>query len=130
MGPQNNGGGTNADLVNYLQANTQPGSYLLAVGQANEAAGYILETGRPVLTLGGFLGQYDEVSVDQFAGLVQTGQLRFVMGSDLGRHQTISTWVQQNCHLVDSAQWAGTTVTNQTNGGQDSSRSTLYDCGK
>ena len=123
----------NQNLLKYLLANTQPGTYLVAVGGANEASSYILQTGRPVLTFGGFLGQYDEVSVAQLAALVKTGRLRFVAGGDLTRHQAIAQWVQTNCKLVDASIVSGATsvdvsLTQAPNG--QAMNSNLYDCGK
>ncbi len=128
-GPANGGGmsgGTDDSLLKYLLANTQPGTYLVATGQANDAATYILATGRPVLTFGGFLGQYNEVSVDQLAALVKSGRLRFVLNQGLQGHQEIAQWVQKNCTRVD--------ISNST-GSNDSSllgsrlNQSLYDCG-
>jgi 4-amino-4-deoxy-L-arabinose transferase-like glycosyltransferase len=81
VGPIENG------LLNYLNANTRPGTYLLATDRASDAATYILATGRPVLAFGGFLGQYNEVSVDQLAALVKSGHLRFVLSQGLQGHQ-------------------------------------------
>jgi 4-amino-4-deoxy-L-arabinose transferase-like glycosyltransferase len=88
-------------LLNFLIANTRPGSYLLATDRASDAATYILATGRPVLTFGGFLGQYNEVTVDQLAALVKSGQLRFVLSQGLQGHQEIAQWVQKNCTQVN-----------------------------
>lgn len=109
------------NLLKYLLANTRPGTYLVATGQANSAASFILETGRPVLTFGGFLGQYDEVSVEQLSTLVKNGQLRFVLGDGLDRHQSIAKWVRQNCTIVNRASPAGA--------GSPASNTTLFDCG-
>jgi 4-amino-4-deoxy-L-arabinose transferase-like glycosyltransferase len=73
--------GDNKSLLDYLVANTEPDTYLLATDRAQEAAAYILETGRPVLTFGGFLGEYQEVSVEQLSALIGSGQLRFILSS-------------------------------------------------
>jgi 4-amino-4-deoxy-L-arabinose transferase-like glycosyltransferase len=121
-------GNGNQSLLNYLLANTQPGTYLLATGRASDAATYILATGRPVLTFGGFLGQYDEVSVDQLASLVNSGQLRFVLGGELDQHQAIAQWVKQNCNVVDVSSFANTggAVSGAPGGPQQTA--VLYDC--
>ncbi|MGB8212346.1 MAG: glycosyltransferase family 39 protein [Anaerolineales bacterium] len=97
--PQQNGIGVDVDqsLLAYLFANTQPGTYLLATDRASDAAPYILASGRPVLTFGGFLGQYNEVSVDQLAALVKSGKLRFVLSQGLDGYQGIAQWVRKNC---------------------------------
>ena len=113
-----------APLVALL-ANTAPGTYLLATGRANDAASYILDTGRPVLTFGGFLGEYQEVSVGQLSALVESGQLRFVLSQGAQHYPEIFQWVQQNCKTVDTSNLSGTRLP----GGQVAN-SNLYDCGK
>jgi len=120
--------GPSQNLLDYLLANTEPGTYLLATDRANDAAPYILATGRPVLTFGGFLGQYNEVSVDQLATLVQAGQLRFVLGQGLQQYSEIAQWIEQSCTPVDVA---GLSPTGSLPGGPANSgqNSTLYDCG-
>ena len=119
---QNGGNGSGMALLAYLVAHTSPDTYLLATERASDSAPYILATGRPVLTFGGFLGEYDEVSVTQLATLVKNGLLRFVLfGQETQGHQEISTWVQQNCTLVDAADLSGA-------GGSGAS-TRMYDCG-
>ena len=129
---QGNTAGDNRDqsLLNYLLANTRPGTYLLATDQANDAAAYILSTGRPVLAIGGFLGQYQEVSVEQFAALVNAGRLRFVLRQSLRQYQDISQWVQQNCKTVDTSSLSGANTPAFGGPGNGQQGTTLYDCGK
>jgi 4-amino-4-deoxy-L-arabinose transferase-like glycosyltransferase len=130
--PQGNNVATDGGqpLLNYLLANTQPGTYLVATGRASDAATYILATGRPVLTFGGFLGQYQEVSVDQLSTLVQGGRLRFVLGQDAQQYQEIFQWVQKNCSVVNDSSLSGATSSAFGNPGRQQQASTLYDCGK
>jgi 4-amino-4-deoxy-L-arabinose transferase-like glycosyltransferase len=127
--PGGPGNGVDQNLLNYLLANTQPGTYLMATGDANSAAPYILATGRPVLTLGGFLDQYDEVSVEKLASLIRDKELRFVLGESLDRHQEIGQYVRQNCKAVDSAAYSGASVTVGGNPRGPSSNTNLCDCG-
>jgi 4-amino-4-deoxy-L-arabinose transferase-like glycosyltransferase len=120
---QNGGYGNGVPLLAYLVAYTSPDTYLLATERASDSAPYILATGRPVLTFGGFLAEYDEVSVTQLAMLVKNGLLRFVLfGQENQRHQEISAWVQQNCTLVDAADLSGS--------GGSGAGTRLYDCGE
>ena len=115
-------GGSDQGLLTYLLANTPPGTYLLATDRASDAATYILATGRPVLTFGGFLGQYNEVSVDQLAALVKGGKLRFVLSQSLQGHQEIAQWVRKNCTQVNiSASHSSLPDSRQSQ--------SLYDCG-
>jgi 4-amino-4-deoxy-L-arabinose transferase-like glycosyltransferase len=120
-----NGNARNKSLLDYLLANTAPGTYLLATDRANDAAPYILETGRPVLSFGGFLGEYQEVTVKQLSGLVESGQLRFILSQGAQQYPEIFQWVQQNCKAVDAFNLSGTGIP----GGQ-TANSNLYDCGK
>ena len=119
--------GLNQTLLDYLLANTEPGTYLLATDRANDAAPFILATGRPVLTFGGFLGQYEEVSVEEFTQLVTSGQLRFVLSSGLSQHQEIAAWVKQNC---TTTRVPGRLQLRTGAPGQQGGGGILYDCGK
>jgi len=104
----------NTSLLDYLLTNTAPGTYLLATDRANDAASYILDTGRPVLTFGGFLGEYQEVTMEQLSALVESGHLRFILSSALAQYQDLSQWAGQHCTKVNVPGLATTT---------------LYDCG-
>jgi 4-amino-4-deoxy-L-arabinose transferase-like glycosyltransferase len=119
-----NGNARNQSLLDYLLANTAPGTYLLATDRANDAASYILDTGRPVLTFGGFLGEYQEVSVEHLSALAKSGQLRFILSQGAKQYPEIFQWVQQNCKAVDTSNLSG----NGIPGGQ-AANSNLYDCG-
>ncbi len=107
--------------VNELLANTSPGGYLFAAARAQEAAPYILSTGRPVLSFGGFSGGDNIVSPERLARLVADGQLRYVwVDSQLGQTKPqLGSWVTRSCRPVQRSA-AGTNANNQP--GQ------LYDC--
>ena len=95
--------------LEYLLANTEPGSYLVATLTAHDAALYILASGRPVLPLGGFTGDDDVVDVDELAQMAQEGRLRFILDRELAwRKPEIAAWLDAHCQR-------------QAN--------TLYDCG-
>jgi len=96
-------------IAEYLLANTEPGSYLVATLAGHEAALYILATGRPVLPLGGFTGGDEVVGVDELARMVQEGKLRFILDSrELAwRKPRIAAWLDSHCRR----------------------RANLYDCG-
>jgi 4-amino-4-deoxy-L-arabinose transferase-like glycosyltransferase len=130
-GSQPGGGGAaqNQYLVEYLIANTKPGSYLLATDRAQDSAAYILDTGRPVLTFGGFLGDYEEVTVEQMAALVESGRLRFILSSAAQQYQDISQWVNQHCTSINVK--GSTTTPGPAIGipGFFQQTTSLYDCG-
>lgn len=105
-GQPRNDQGTNAALINYLQANTQDVEYLVAVPSSHQGSGMVLETGRPVLFMGGFGGQDNVVNADDLAQMVADHRLRYVLygnaqGGPNGSKQEIAAWLQVSCTVVD-----------------------------
>ncbi len=88
-------------LLNYLLENTDPDGYLLATVTANQAAPFILATGRPVLTFGGFGGMDQIVDAAGLAEMVAAGELRFVLNAGLEQRPEILNWLKQNCVPAD-----------------------------
>jgi 4-amino-4-deoxy-L-arabinose transferase-like glycosyltransferase len=91
-----------AVVLDYLLARAQPGSYLAATLNATEAAPYILASGRPLLTFGGFRGRDSVVSLDRLAQMAADGSLRFVLpGRELAQFKPeIAAWLRQRCQVV------------------------------
>jgi len=104
-------------VLDYLLKHTEPDSYLVATLSATDAAPYILETQRPVLTFGGFNGGDDVVDVGELAQMVKEGELRFVLaGQELAhRKPEISGWLNDYCRVVSVP-------------GRSRSLDVLYDC--
>ncbi|MBI4732983.1 MAG: glycosyltransferase family 39 protein [Chloroflexi bacterium] len=98
---QKNGGQINEKLLTYLLENANPDGYLLATVTANQAAPFILATGRPVLTFGGFGGMDQVVDADGLAEMVAAGELRFVLNQGLEQRPEILAWLKQNCVPAD-----------------------------
>ena len=113
--------GEQAQLLEYLLAHTEPDSYLLAALSSHETSPFILATGRPALTFGGFSGGDDVVTVDRLAGMVEEGELRYVLGGrELNqRKPEIGHWVEANCTAVNAVAGSGSGPGQAT---------TLYDC--
>ncbi len=111
-------------LVDYLLAHTEPDSYLLATLSAMNAAPLILDTGRPVLTFGGFKGSDPVVDVAELAQRVADGELRFVLDQGLARQKPeIAAWLSDHCAPI---QGPDTQTTNRRPAAQ---AARLYDCG-
>ena len=110
-----------SNLISFLQTNNDGYFYLVAVSSANEASSIALETGQPVLAMGGFSGSDPAMTAKKLQELISSKQLRFVVGrgGGFGRGNsstTVNSWVQSNCTLVAPALYG------QQNGSQ------LYDC--
>lgn len=92
----------NAELLAYLEANTQGMKYLLAVPSSQQGAQYVIETGRPVLYMGGFGGQDEVVTADDLKEMVANGELRYILyGGDRGNKQDIANWLSTSCAIVN-----------------------------
>lgn len=109
-------------LLEYLLENYRGEKYLLATLNANQAAPFILATGLPVFTFGGFGGMDVIVDADGLAGMAAAGELRFVLSQGLEQRQDVFLWLQQNCRVAADA--PGLAVLNQPSAG------VLFDCGE
>lgn len=131
--PQNQSNGNrggdrivNAELLDYLQANTQDVEYLLAVPSSQQGAQYVLETGRPVLYMGGFGGQDEVVTVDDLKEMVANGELRYILyGGDRGNKQDIIDWLSTSCAVVND--YRSVNAVQGQQGPRDQTM-TLYSC--
>jgi hypothetical protein len=73
-GPANRGGlQVSQALLDYLEEHTKDITYLMTVPSSMQAGDYVLATGRPVLYLGGFMGQNKVVSSDDLKRMVADG---------------------------------------------------------
>lgn len=129
-------GDVSASLLAYLEARypKSPGSYLLATSNAMTAAPVIIQTGLPVMAMGGFLGSDPALSVSKLQQLTAAGKLRYILLGGFGRAQTAAAqWITQHCAVVPASAWGGSTTAARTDrdranpfmyqGGQH-----LYDC--
>jgi 4-amino-4-deoxy-L-arabinose transferase-like glycosyltransferase len=88
-------------VLDYLLANTGADDYLVAGESSHDVSGYILATGRPALTFGGFNGGDEVIDAEGLAGMVAGGELRYVLGGDLVRKKPeIGRWLEANCTVV------------------------------
>lgn len=112
------GTGVSSALIDYLVANRGEATWLVAVSGANEAGSIQLESGVPVMAMGGFMGSDPAPTLDQLKAYVASGELRFVLGGGQGGgmgggDSSRSAWLVEACTVVD----LGSTAS-----------STLYDC--
>ncbi|GEB44769.1 glycosyl transferase [Microbacterium testaceum] len=119
------GGEDNAALLSWLQARSAGSTYLAATFGAQSAAQLIIASnGGSFLPIGGFNGTDDVPTLQAFTAMVDSGQVRYVIGGDQRGGGTsmaaaatttassqIRTWVTQHCATDASAP------------------ATVYDCG-
>ncbi len=72
-------------LVQYLTAHQGNARFLFATLNATSAAPYVLETGKPIMAIGGFMGGDQILTLPDLQHLVSTGQVRYFLLSAGGR---------------------------------------------
>ena len=82
-------------LSEYLVRHQGDAKYLMAVPDAALAEDMIIETGKPVMAIGGFSGSNPILTLDEFKSLVESGEIKYLLngpGIKLGANSTIVKW--------------------------------------
>ena len=89
-------------LYDYLLANYNGERWAIAVSSSSEAEPIILETGLPVMAIGGFSGNDSILTLDKLKEYVASGELRYYMASSRSSGSSeITTWVQENGTVIN-----------------------------
>lgn len=130
-------------LIKFLESNRKNEKYLVMVPSASSyGSNLILESGEPVMALGGFSGSDPILTLDKFKKLVSDGELRYALIStgnsrsfgNFGRNSSnsgIMNWIKQNGKAVPTSEWKNSNALSiqdksQRFGGQNNSMQ-LYD---
>lgn len=127
----------NPALIEYLLANYNGETFLVAGSRANDVAPIILSTGKAAMATGGFSGADPILSADEFAQYVAEGKVRFVLGGGNGGPgnrpngggDDVMTWVQNSCSPVTGLNLNNGNAQMQPGPG-NTGRTVLYDCKK
>lgn len=90
-------------LANYLRIHKDKAQFLLATMNTEVAAPFILDTGLPVMALGGYAGDKSFLTREQLIQRIDHGQVRFFLlpqSSDQA-----ASWVISHCKTVPTHQW-------------------------
>lgn len=95
------GGGTQvtSGMITYLKKNQDGAAWLVAVATDQTASSIILESGEPVISMGGWSGTDDAMTLVKLKSLVKSGKLHYIVISSDGGQSTnteITTWVKKN----------------------------------
>ena len=124
-------------LAAYLLAHTTNETWILAVPSAQAGADLIIETGRPVMSLGGFSGTDRVLSLAALQDYIREGRVRFFEtggggggGGMGGGNSEIFSWVSAHCTAVNLTEESGNGTPVMRQEGQSGTRSAtmLYDC--
>jgi hypothetical protein len=99
-----NGSSAGKEVTAKLKQDADKYRWVAAAVGSNNASGYQLATGKPVMALGGFNGSDPSLDLDGFRKLVAAGKIHyFIGGGDFGGSmggssysQEIASWVQAN----------------------------------
>ncbi len=98
------GGGTvSSGVVKLLSAGASKYTWVAAAVGSNNASGYQLQSGHPVMAIGGFNGSDPSPTLAQFKAYVKAGEIHYFVGGTLGRSSggsdassQIAAWVAAN----------------------------------
>jgi 4-amino-4-deoxy-L-arabinose transferase-like glycosyltransferase len=112
MGSSNNG--ENAKLINFLESTITNEKYALVVSSSQSADSIIIQTGKPVMAIGGFSGSDNILTLDEFKEMVKNGEVRYVLTGGMGRggSNEIMNWVTENGTLVPESEYKDVTTSN------------------
>jgi hypothetical protein len=101
------GGQVSNAMVSYLLAHQGSAKYLLAATGSQATAPIIIETGKAVVTIGGFNGGDDAPTLAQLEAMVAKGELRYVLvsGGGPGGNSELASWVIE--HGTEVSGYAG-----------------------
>ncbi|MBI3740224.1 MAG: glycosyltransferase family 39 protein [Chloroflexi bacterium] len=89
-------------LIDYLNAHRNGAKFLVATVNANSAAPIILETGAPVMAVGGFSGMDNILSVSEFAQRLAQNDVRyFLITPQNNQTNDVARWATEKCAAVN-----------------------------
>ncbi|MFG2800107.1 mannosyltransferase YkcB-related protein [Streptomyces pseudovenezuelae] len=108
------GGSVDSALVSYLEKHQDGAKWLLAVSNSQGAGQLILSTHQPVISMWGFTGTDQAMTLTKLKELVKKGELHYIqlggggMGGNSSLSQEITSWVQKNGTAVKASDYSAT----------------------
>lgn len=111
-----------AELTALLKSNATAYSWVAATVGSNNAAGYQLATGQPVMAVGGFNGTDPAPTLTQFKQYVAEGKIHYFIGGGMGGGMRGGASTGGSSDAAEIAAWVQETYTAATVG-----NATIYD---
>ncbi|MDX3803343.1 glycosyltransferase family 39 protein [Streptomyces sp. AK04-3B] len=113
MGGGGGMGGADSGLVEYLEKHQDGATWLIAVSNSQSAGQMILSTGKPVISMFGFTGSDNAMTLSRLKELVKKGELHYIQlgggggpgGGNNSLLAEITTWVQKNGTAVKASEY-------------------------
>jgi 4-amino-4-deoxy-L-arabinose transferase-like glycosyltransferase len=107
----------NTQLVRYLEQHQGTATYLLATASSMTAAPIIIQTGKPVMALGGFSGADQILTTSQLTALVAQGTVHYFLiasggfrGFGGGGNSALAQWVIAHGTVVPASQYGASST--------------------
>ncbi|MFI7153156.1 ArnT family glycosyltransferase [Nonomuraea sp. NPDC050022] len=111
-----------AELTAFLKSNATAYSWVAATVGSNNAAGYQLATGQPVMAVGGFNGTDPAPTLTQFKQYVAEGKIHYFIGGGMGGGMRGGASTGGSSDAAEIAAWVQETYTAASVG-----NATVYD---
>ncbi len=115
----------NTKLIKYLEKRNGNAEYLFATMDSGTAAPYIIKTGKAVMTIGGFNGTDNAISLTKFKKLVKEGKVKYFYVAGKSTSGSIVNWVKKHGTKVSAKAYGGSTSSNSMGGASMSSTSEM-----
>ncbi|MER5530160.1 glycosyltransferase family 39 protein [Streptomyces sp. NPDC002677] len=92
-------------MITYLKKHQDGATWLVAVATDQTASSVILESGQPVISMGGWSGSDNAMTLAKLKSLVKAGKLHYIVVSSDGGQGTnseIATWVKKHGTAVSA----------------------------
>lgn len=118
-------GGASTELVAYLKKHQDGAKWLLAVSSSQSAAQLILGSGEPVISMWGWSGSDNAMTLARLKELVKKGELHYVqvgggMGGGSGTSSEVTRWVREHGTAVEASEYGAPSTSDSSSGGSDS----------
>ncbi|MFE6826044.1 glycosyltransferase family 39 protein [Streptomyces sp. NPDC057690] len=129
MGGGGGQGGADSELISYLEKHQDGATWLIAVSNSQSAGQMILSSGKPVISMWGFTGSDQAMTLAKLKELVKKGELHYIqlggggMGGNSSLNQEITAWVQKNGTAVPESAYSSTSSSASGSGSTSASGS-------
>ncbi|MEU9152613.1 glycosyltransferase family 39 protein [Streptomyces sp. NPDC048417] len=92
-------------MITYLEKHQDGATWLVAVATDQTASSIILESGQPVISMGGWSGSDNAMTLAKLKSLVKAGKLHYIVvssGGGQGTNSEIATWVKKHGSAVSA----------------------------
>ncbi|MGW5499866.1 ArnT family glycosyltransferase [Streptomyces rochei] len=119
MGGGGTGGGASTELVAYLKKHQDGAKWLLAVSGSQSAAQLILAGGEPVISMWGWSGSDNAMTLTRLKELVKKGELHYVqvgggMGGGSGAGSEVTQWVREHGTAVEASAYGASSTSDSS----------------